>query len=138
VSTHPVPRKRRRNTRTEGPDPVNLHVGVRVKLRRTLIGLSQSQLGAVIGLTFQQIQKYETGFSRIPASALYRIAHALDVPVSFFFDDIDDGSKLPPASLNDLVHRESLGLVRTYYAIPEDIRQQVYELMKAMAREAAE
>ena len=66
-------------------DPVDVHVGSRVRLRRTLLGLSQERLGEAVGLTFQQIQKYERGANRIGASRMYDLAHVLDVPVSFFF-----------------------------------------------------
>lgn len=66
------------------PNPVDIHVGSRVRLRRTLLGMSQEMLGDAIGLTFQQIQKYERGTNRISASRLYDLSRALDVPVSFF------------------------------------------------------
>jgi transcriptional regulator with XRE-family HTH domain len=72
------------------PNPVDVHVGARVRLRRTLLGLSQERLGEAIGLTFQQVQKYERGANRIGASRLYDLSRVLDVPVSFFFEDMDD------------------------------------------------
>jgi len=78
------PRRGRRATTIDGPDPVDLHVGARVKLRRLLLGLSQSQLGDAIGMTFQQVQKYEKGENRISASMLHRISHVLHIPISFF------------------------------------------------------
>src|SRR5262245_8084214 len=71
-------------------DPVDVHVGSRVRLRRTLLGLSQERLGEAVGLTFQQIQKYERGANRIGASRMYDLAHVLDVPVSFFFEDMPE------------------------------------------------
>src|SRR5476649_418541 len=83
------PRKRRRNA-DDGPRAVDAHVGTRVRLRRTLLGLSQTALGEAIGLTFQQVQKYERGANRIGASRLFDLSRVLDVPVSFFFDDMDD------------------------------------------------
>src|SRR6185369_2529188 len=67
------------------PSPVDVHVGSRVRLRRTLLGMSQEKLGTAIGLTFQQIQKYERGSNRIGSSRLYEFAKVLDVPVSYFF-----------------------------------------------------
>src|ERR1700710_1735968 len=70
------------------PNPVDVHVGSRVRLRRTLLGMSQGNLGEAIGLTFQQVQKYESGTNRMGGSRLYDISQALDVPVSFFFDDM--------------------------------------------------
>src|ERR1019366_10677585 len=70
------------------PSPVDMHVGARVRLRRTLLGMSQEKLGTAVGLTFQQIQKYERGANRIGASRLFDMARALDVPVQFFFDEM--------------------------------------------------
>src|SRR5512134_3751494 len=76
------------------PNPVDIHVGSRVRLRRTLLGLSQEKLGEAVGLTFQQIQKYERGANRIGASRLFEFSRILDVPVSFFFDDMDDRARV--------------------------------------------
>src|SRR5262249_51227423 len=75
--------------RGSGPHPIDVHVGSRVKLRRMMLGLSQEKVGEMLGLTFQQVQKYERGANRISAGRLYRIGRALDVPVSFFYDDMD-------------------------------------------------
>jgi transcriptional regulator with XRE-family HTH domain len=77
---------------TEGrrPNPVDLHVGGRVRMRRKLLGVSQEQLADALGLTFQQVQKYERGANRVSASKLYEIAKTLQVPVSFFFDGLAD------------------------------------------------
>jgi len=80
------------------PNPIDVHVGSRVRLRRTLLGMSQEKLGEALGLTFQQVQKYERGVNRIGASRLYHLSQILDVPVSFFFDDMptfEKGSALP-------------------------------------------
>jgi len=74
------------------PNPVDVHVGARMRLRRTLLGISQEKLGEAIGLTFQQIQKYERGTNRISASRLFDLARVLDVPISFFFDDMPDAA----------------------------------------------
>ena len=74
--------------RKGGPNPIDIHVGARVRLRRTLLGMSQEKLGDAIGLTFQQVQKYERGANRIGASRLFDLSRVLDVPVSFFFDDM--------------------------------------------------
>lgn len=133
----PPPRGRRRKSATrDGPDPIDLHVGTRIRLRRTLLGLSQTDLGTTIGLTFQQVQKYERGSNRVSASILHHIAGALDVPVSFFFDDLPEDMKLPPMGQEEsLSRRESLELMRHYYSIPEDLRRQLYELIKVMARD---
>ena len=78
----------RRPGRQKGdkPSPIDVHVGSRVRLRRNMLGLSQEKLGGAIGLTFQQVQKYERGANRIGASRLHDLSQVLDVPVSFFFD----------------------------------------------------
>lgn len=83
------------------PNPVDTHVGVRLKQRRAMIGLTQEKLGEQLGVTFQQIQKYEKGANRIGASRLQEIAQILDVPVSYFFDDTDliNGLGRAPASV---------------------------------------
>src|ERR1700752_933156 len=82
------PGGRRGRRKTDKPNPIDVHVGSRVRLRRTLLGMSQEKLGEAIGLTFQQVQKYERGANRVGASRLYDLSRVLDVPVSFFFDDI--------------------------------------------------
>ena len=71
------------------PNPVDVHVGKRVRLRRTLLGMSQTKLGDALKLTFQQVQKYENGSNRIGASRLYQVSQILGVPVSYFFDEMD-------------------------------------------------
>src|SRR5215212_4959897 len=79
-----------RPDREHRPSPIDVHVGGRVRLRRTLMGMSQERLGEALGLTFQQVQKYERGVNRIGASRLFDLARVLDVPISFFFDDMPD------------------------------------------------
>ena len=142
---------RRRNRRGGKPNPIDVHVGSRVRLRRTLLGLSQEKLGEAIGLTFQQVQKYERGANRIGASRLYDLGRVLDVPVSFFFDDLDPGStKAQPAlaaasveaettaQANPMMKRETLELVRAYLRIPDtDIRRRLFDLTKAIANAKA-
>jgi transcriptional regulator with XRE-family HTH domain len=129
-------------------DPIDIHVGSRVRLRRTLLGLSQEKLGEAVGLTFQQIQKYERGANRIGSSRLHDLAHVLDVPVSFFFEDMSDQVKDRGAvaagtaedeqavvERNPLNRRETLELVRAYYRISSPrVRKRVFELVKAVAR----
>ncbi len=73
---------------TGTPNPVDVHVGARLRQRRTLLGMNQTKLGGAIGLTFQQVQKYEKGTNRISASQLFALSRVLDVPVQFFFDDM--------------------------------------------------
>lgn len=126
------------------PNPVDIHVGSRVRLRRTLFGMSQEKLGDAVGLTFQQIQKYERGANRIGSSRLYQFSQVLDVPVSFFFDDMSaevSGRKSgmaesspAPFEADQLSRRESLELVRAYYRIATPtVRKRVFSLIKALA-----
>ncbi|MEK7245954.1 MAG: helix-turn-helix transcriptional regulator [Pseudomonadota bacterium] len=130
-------------------NPVDVHVGQRVRLRRTLLGLSQEKLGAAVGLTFQQIQKYERGANRIGASRLYEFSKILDVPISYFFEDMPGELKTHSgrfkAGLRDhdqeeitrdpLVRRETLELVRAYYRIQSPrARKRLFELTKSLAR----
>lgn len=129
------------------PNPVDVHVGSRVRLRRTLLGLSQEKLGEAVGLTFQQIQKYERGANRIGASRLFEFSRILDVPVSFFFDDMSDrlaaGDMSANGGLSDqgqqplepdpLTRRETLELVRAYYRIGDpQVRKRLFELTKSL------
>src|SRR5919107_1994508 len=79
-----------RPEREHRPSPIDAHVGGRVRLRRTLMGMSQEKLGDALGLTFQQVQKYERGVNRIGASRLFDLSRVLDVPIGFFFDDMPD------------------------------------------------
>ncbi|HLJ63461.1 MAG TPA: helix-turn-helix transcriptional regulator, partial [Stellaceae bacterium] len=90
---------RGRRRKTGQPNPIDIHVGARVRLRRTLLGMSQERLGKAIGLTFQQVQKYERGANRIGSSRLFELSKILDVPVSFFFDDIDPRAVLESEAL---------------------------------------
>ncbi len=123
----------RRTTAKDGPHPIDVHVGSRVRVRRTLMGLNQTQLGEKLGITFQQIQKYERGFNRISASRIYQLSQILDVPVSFFFDELVDEAKA--GSPDDIsLKRETLELVRAYYRITDpEARTSVNELTRAMA-----
>lgn len=135
--------------RGEGPNPIDIHVGSRLRLRRTLLGLSQEKLGEAVGITFQQLQKYERGSNRISASRLFNLAQVLGVPVSFFFDDLPagEGSIAENASrvqtqadeLDSLARRETLELVRAYYRIPDPaVRKRTFDLIKALAGELRE
>lgn len=138
--------------KTGKPNPIDVHVGSRVRLRRTLLGMSQEKLGEAIGLTFQQVQKYERGANRIGASRLFDLSRVLDVPVSFFFDDMpqeaamaqvqdddEDGTSYeerPTSSYepDPMAKRETLELVRAYYRINDpSVRKRLFELTKAVA-----
>jgi len=130
------------------PNPVDIHVGSRVRLRRTLLGLSQEKLGDAVGLTFQQIQKYECGANRIGASRLFQFSNILDVPIMFFFEEMPRGLKTVEAQvvrglqeleqktmeLDPLARRETLELVRAYYKITNPrVRKRLFELTKSLA-----
>lgn len=102
--------------------------------------MTQQQLAEKVGIKFQQIQKYETGANRVSASRLWDIADALDVPVAFFFEGIEDAEKKPepnvateaiPADL--LGDKEALDLIRSYYAIPENQRRRLFELARVLS-----
>ncbi len=117
----------------DGPHPIDVHVGRRVRQRRTLLGMSQTQVADQLGITFQQFQKYENGANRISASRLYQTARVLDVPPSFFFDGHDKGASA--WSPDDIwLKRETLELVRAYYRIGDPAaRQRLFKLTEAMA-----
>lgn len=127
------------------PDPVDIHVGSRVRLRRTLLGLSQEKLGEAIGLTFQQVQKYERGANRIGASRMYDLSQVLSVAVSYFYEDMPDevknrqiGVSVSPdrnVKKDPLARRETLELVRAYYKIGQPaVRKRIFELIKSVAK----
>lgn len=103
----------KRNVSLDGPDPVDLHVGARLRERRVSLGLSQEGLARRLGLTFQQVQKYEKGANRVSASTLWHAAEALDCPVALFFDGLGD----PAAAASADSGREVLMIARTLAAI---------------------
>ncbi len=129
--------------------PVDAHVGKRVRERRTVLGFSQQQLGETLGVSFQQVQKYERGTNRISASRLYRLANFLDAPVSFFFDGTPEGASLDSSERSKAaadgsepvlyIKRETLELVRAYYKIsdPQE-RQQIRRLCTALSGQSAQ
>ncbi len=129
---------------------VDVHVGLRMRQRRSLLGMSQTAVGDAVGLTFQQIQKYERGSNRIGSSRLFEFAKVLDVPVSYFFDEMpanalagrpmsgrgrkgfgEAGTPFEQEK-DPLIKRETLELVRAYYKIREDrVRKRIFEMVKA-------
>ncbi|MCQ8241903.1 helix-turn-helix domain-containing protein [Rhizosaccharibacter radicis] len=148
--------------RESRPSPIDVHVGSRIRLRRTLLGMSQERLGDALGLTFQQVQKYERGANRVGASRLFDLSRVLDVPVSFFFDDLPNGQGGHHGSDQHGFHavsgfaeaqegfghaaggedifgrKETVDLVRAYYRITEQpVRRRVLDLIKTMASSAA-
>ena len=120
--------------------PVDVHVGQRVRHRRWMVGMTQQQLAEAVGIKFQQIQKYETGMNRISASRLWDISKALDVPVSFFFEGLEDAVEMNGtngAVRGDiLADKEALDLVRSYYAIPENQRRRLFDLARVLSETA--
>ncbi len=144
-----MPRRKRRTIAAHGPHPVDVdvHVGGRGRLRRTLLGMSQRNLGKALDLTFQQVQKYESGKDRIAASRLYHLSHILDVPLSYFFDDMPpleeaDASGLrggvqEPTAPGLMDKRETLELVRAYYRIRDPkVRDAIRRMAIALAKGA--
>ncbi len=129
------------------PNPIDKHVGSRVRMRRVLIGMSQERLGGALGLTFQQVQKYEKGTNRIGASRLQQIAGVLSVPPAFFFDDMpaSDGAS-PNASFAEegagfvvdfLSTAEGLMLNKAFVRIKEArVRKKIIDLVTALADDA--
>lgn len=127
------------------PDPVDVHVGSRVRMRRILLGMSQEKLGEELGLTFQQIQKYEKGTNRISASRLFHISRILNVPVQFFFDELAVGSEdaMGPGGLGGINGPdhvefardvEGLQLNKAFAAIDDPaVRRKIVDLLKSLA-----
>ncbi len=126
-----------------GPDPIDVHVGGRVRLRRMVLGMSQDALGKALGLTFQQVQKYEKGANRIGAGRLMQLSELLDVPIQFFYDDYDtpigavgfaeNGNDADP--FMELLHsQEGVELCRHYASIDDPkVRKRVLELVRSIA-----
>ncbi len=132
------------------PHPVDIHVGRRLRLKRTVLGLSQEAVGKEIGVTFQQIQKYERGINRMGASRLYDFAKALGVQVSYFFEGYGEyvndagmilGAAEPEAAKFEhekINNRETLEVMRAYYRIKNpSVRKRIIELIKAFAEDSA-
>ncbi|WP_026479189.1 helix-turn-helix domain-containing protein [Ahrensia sp. 13_GOM-1096m] len=125
------------------PNPIDIHVGSRIRLRRTMIGMSQEKLGDSLGITFQQIQKYEKGSNRVGASRLQNLAGILNVPVSFFFEDAPGSDAVVPGGLeetstsyvvNFLSSSEGLQLNRAFVKISDPkIRRRLIDLVKTLA-----
>ena len=124
----------RRTVAKDGPHPVDVLVGHRARERRTLEGMSQTAVAEKLGLTFQQLQKYERGANRISASRLYELAQIFDVPVSYFYEGMEEG-KGAPSPDEVLTKRETLELVRAYYKITDPaVRDSIRKLVQAAAK----
>jgi transcriptional regulator with XRE-family HTH domain len=123
------------------PNPTDRYVGARVRMRRLMLGMSQTTLGEALGLTFQQVQKYEKGTNRIGASRLQQIAHALQVPISFFFEELPGPAKsgaetgLSPTMLTGfLATSEGLALVDGFMKIKNNkLRRRIVDLVERIA-----
>lgn len=138
------PRRKVGRPKIDEPDPVDVHVGSRVRLRRKLLGMSQERLGESIGLTFQQVQKYERGANRIGVSRLHQLGRVLEVPVSFFFDDAPESVDIDvphaegadqsgPPSDQDIAEQSS-EFIRSFYRIKStEVRDRLYALVMKMA-----
>lgn len=117
---------------------IDAHIGMRLRQRRWLLGLTQQQLGERVGIKFQQVQKYETGQNRISASRLWELARAVDVPIAYFFEGLGpNANTLNTADESSeqgdlLADREAAELVRAYYATPEAQRRRLFDLVRAM------
>lgn len=134
--------------KTGVPDPIDIYVGGRVKLRRTLLGISQEVLADAVGLTFQQVQKYERGTNRMGASRLFDMATVLQVDISYFYEGMPDEVKnrtvdtpvgftrvkVPTSEHGLMTKRETLELVRYFYSIKSDkIRKQLLALVNSLS-----
>ena len=143
------PRKTSGRSRGGKPHPVDVHVGGQVRLRRKLLGMSQEKLAEAIGLTFQQVQKYERGTNRIGASRLFELSRVLNVPVEFFYEGVskEPSSRHGPGSpegaqapfeADVLTNPESIDLLRAYYRIQPRVRKKLLETMKSIVAEGDE
>jgi transcriptional regulator with XRE-family HTH domain len=144
ISEATQPTRRRKTIAADGPDPVDVHVGMRLRQRRTLLGMSQEKLAQAFGVSFQQVQKYERGANRISASRLHLLTRTLDVPVSYFFEGLpstvhDDSAHAEAETADQMTSRETLELVRAYYRITDgNVRKRLVDLARALGREDEE
>lgn len=139
----PVTRKRSKDD-DGAPNPTDIHVGSRLRMRRMLLGMSQEKLGLAVGLTFQQVQKYERGTNRIGASRLFDLGKALNVPVGYFFEEMVPSGGAGFSGLaedqagfegSSMVKREGLELLRAYNSIRDpEVRRQVLHLVKSIVK----
>ncbi len=139
------------------PNPIDVHVGNRIRLRRTLLGLSQEKLASMLGLTFQQVQKYERGMNRVGASRLWDIGKVLEVPINFFYEDMDKSVanqsprmfSIPDAeplylaedeeiyNADPMQRQETIELVKAYYKIPNrKAAKHLFDLIVSMSKSA--
>ncbi|MCX8500363.1 MAG: helix-turn-helix transcriptional regulator [Alphaproteobacteria bacterium] len=147
----PVPvkvpgRRGRKPMNTNNANQIDGHVGARLRLRRTMMGISQEALAEKLGVTFQQVQKYEKGTNRIGSSRLFELSSILDIPVGFFFDDLDSSYATPEARVQHVndpptqydgrisSHREALELMNSFSQIEAPkVRKKILELTRSLA-----
>ena len=120
------------------PHKVDVHVGQRIRQRRWLTGMTQQRLAELVGIKFQQIQKYETGANRVSASRLWDIAFALNVDVAHFLEGLEAEKPQPEKALDNIPadlsgDKEAMDLIRSYYAIPENQRRRLFELARVLS-----
>lgn len=148
-------RIRRKTVAKDGPNPVDIYVGSRIRLRRNILNLTQQQMADLLGLTFQQVQKYEKGLNRVGASRLWDISRVLEVPMDFFFEDMDKevafqsprmlystktranfvAEKQQIFSDDPMNKKETLELVRAYYKIPNrKIAKELFDLIVMLSK----
>lgn len=123
-----------------GPNPIDVHVGARIRLRRQLVKMSQEKLGDELGVTFQQVQKYERGTNRIGASRLFHVAKVMEVPVSYFFEGLEeDGSSELKGAESDTLYDfiaspDGLALAQAFAGIKDQtVRRRVIDLLRSLA-----
>jgi len=123
------------------PNPVDRHVGLRIRMRRKELGFSQERLAEAIGLTFQQVQKYERAANRVSASKLWEIARVLSTSISFFYAGLADAAETPTSNLASdaiqdfLMTPDGMELAASFPKLPRQVRHKVLELVRAMAVE---
>ncbi len=144
-----VRRRAKKQPSRKGPNPIDVHVGARVRLRRNLLGLTLQTLAKAVGVSYQQLQKYEWSVNRVGASRLFNLSRVLGVPISYFFEDLSPAaagggrrrarglSEAPAAVLEPdlLSKRETVGLVRAYYRVTDPgLRKRVLDLLQALGK----
>ena len=128
--------------RGDGPHPVDRHVGLRIRMRRKEMGVSQERLAEALGITFQQVQKYERGANRVSASKLWEIAGALRTPVAYFYDGLGDqeaAAAQRDAAQDFMLSAEGIELMATFPRIAEPaIRRKIVDLVRVVAEDSRE
>lgn len=123
---------RRAPVKEVGPDPIDVFVGLRIRMRRKTLGLTQGALAEALGLSFQQVQKYERGANRVSASMLVKTARFLDCPVSYFVDE-QELAETSAGSVEQMMQPGAIEVLKAYSAIPATRRLAVLNLMRALA-----